>query len=261
MNVPNPKETFVHTRSSKQYVIEMLSRDEATGKPLVTYTGVETGVTWTRPLEMFMGWAYGAPRYERMVNAQATEAVESQGKESVEVVENEHGYALECRDEKGTLRVRVQLSSKPATDTAEAPVRSQGQQITELVSSSRLMHLEVKVGELENKLSDVQSVLKGMMYHKEKNEDQSGAPHWNTAETLPPVGCELMIQVPEGSYRLAAEDENSSFALTLDLDKPLELTAVRACHVQHRGNDLTYLLHGKHFQGFTIKGQFAWTYP
>lgn len=218
MNVPNPKETFVHTRSSKQYVIEMLSRDEATGKPLVTYTGVETGVTWTRPLEMFMGWAYGAPRYERMVNAQATEA-------------------------------------------AEAPVRSQGQQITELVSSTRLMHLEVKVGELENKLSDVQSVLKGMMYHKEKNEDQSGAPHWNTAETLPPVGCELMIQVPEGSYRLAADDENSSFALTLDLDKPLELTAVRACHVQHRGNDLTYLLHGKHFQGFTIKGQFAWTYP
>lgn len=215
MNVPNPKETFVHTRSSKQYVIEMLSRDEATGKPLVTYTGVETGVTWTRPLEMFMGWADGAPRFERMVNAQATEA-------------------------------------------AEAPVRSQGQQITELVSSSRLMHLEVKVGELEGKLSDVQSVLRAQLY-QEKFGAADQSKHWNSPQSLPPVGCDLVVKLPAGTYKHAAE--GAKWSLMMDLDNAEEVTVRRICHVQQRGNDLTYMIQGDAMLGFMVKGQFEWTYP
>lgn len=80
--------------------------------------------------------------------------------------------------------------------------------------------------------------------------------HMNNSGTLPPVDCDLLIKLPAGSYPHAEQA-----GLTLDIDEDLEMRVRRCCHVQSRGQDLTYVMHRGLKELFRFKGQFDWTYP
>lgn len=60
--------------------------------------------------------------------------------------------------------------------------------------------------------------------------------HFNDASTLPPVGCQLLIELDDGE----------------------RLLAVRTSYVNSRSDDLEYQL-VKYDR--VIKGRFNWTYP
>ena len=193
----------------------------------------------------------------------------------LQVRESEGDQVLECRDASGTLRVRMNLGPAECDLGASEVVMSMGESVTTPIipisKKQRLINAETRISTLEGqatelrekvtalsaKLDEVSSVVQGMLYHREK---QGTEKHWNIAEQLPPVGCDLMIKVPAGSYP-HAEGKKGFILKIMDLDEDFELRVVRACHVQQRGNALTYMLKGENFDGFMIKGQFPWTYP
>ena len=52
---PKPGQVWRHNASGGLYSIVAVGLDEATLVPVVTYFGLESGVTWTRPVAEFLG--------------------------------------------------------------------------------------------------------------------------------------------------------------------------------------------------------------
>lgn len=199
-------------------------------------------------------------------------------KARVDVVDDAGQRVMECRDAEGTLRMRVGLGHHsikfassdefgfrvhqvPADEEVDAPspyIETTTKKQRLINAETRISQLESQVTVLNEKLSNLASVLAGQAYYREKTA-ASQEPHWNTSQTLPPVGCDLLINLPAGSYQFTAQEGRLS--MSLDLDERTTFRASRVCHVQTRGNDLTYQLVGEAFNGFQVKGQFSWTYP
>lgn len=80
--------------------------------------------------------------------------------------------------------------------------------------------------------------------------------HWNKPEDLPPVGCDLLIKVPEDTKVVTAGKEGAAH-MGYVTDKELIVKVFRTSHLADRAGDMEYRLP----DNSTVTGRFPWTYP
>lgn len=195
-------------------------------------------------------------------------------KASVEILETDEDRMMECRDHNGTLRVRMTLGPNDLTNGVAESAPTPTPYIEPTTKKQRLINAETRITQLEGDLAATRAqvdslvasresmtqVLSGMLYHKETVVAANQSKHWNSPRSLPPVGCDLVLKLPKGEYPYGGATEGM-VRLVITLDEGVEVKATRICHVQQRGNDLTYSIQCDDFPDFTVKGQFEWTYP
>lgn len=148
-------------------------------------------------------------------------------------------YLIVSCDENGQARVSMTTNEGGAVEAIETQTLIDRNREKSKGKKARIAALEAKVEQLKAELAAY-----------------ADGTHMNNSGTLPPVDCDLLIKLPAGSYPHAEQP-----GLTLDIDEDLEMRVRRCCHVQSRGQDLTYVMHRGLKELFRFKGQFDWTYP
>lgn len=78
---------------------------------------------------------------------------------------------------------------------------------------------------------------------------------WNKPEDLPPVGCDLLIKVPEGTRVLHVKTDRGSMGY--DTEREQVFKVFRTGHLANRDGEMEYRLP----DNSTVTGRFPWTYP
>lgn len=199
-------------------------------------------------------------------------------KAGVEVFEEDGQRIMECRDAAGALRVRMSLGSHPINFASSDDLGTQVHQVAAAEDSAptptpyvetttkkqRLIRAEARIAQLEGDLASTRAQVDSLVASRSAasvpKTKEIAEKHWNSSRSLPPVGCGLVIKLPKGEYPYGGATEGM-VRLVITLDEGVEVMATRICHVQQRGNDLTYSIQCDDFPDFTVKGQFEWTYP
>lgn len=148
-------------------------------------------------------------------------------------------YLIVSCNEDGQARVSMTTDEGGAVEAIETQTLIDRNREKSKGKKARIAALEAKVEQLKAELAAY-----------------ADGTHMNNSGTLPPVDCDLLIKLPAGSYSHTEQP-----GLTLDIDEDMEVRVRRCCHVQSRGQDLTYVMHRGLKELFRFKGQFDWTYP
>ncbi|WP_443699574.1 hypothetical protein [Pseudomonas sp.] len=148
-------------------------------------------------------------------------------------------YLIVSCDEDGQARVAMTTSEQIAVEEIEVQTLIDRNREKSKGKKARIAALEAKVEQLKAELAAY-----------------ADGTHMNNSGTLPPVDCDLLIKMPAGEYEHAEVE-----GLVLTIDSDVDMRVRRSCHVQSRGQDLTYVMYRGMKELFRFKGQFDWTYP
>lgn len=256
LNTPKKGEVYRHQNGVK-YRIEGIARvDNDYQELLVVATGPD-GVMWARPIGNFMGLRGGKPRFEKVDEVMDHPGVTFQG--SPKLVQFEPGSAQSVTDSLGVIKAEngswelrkdgILAISEGLRSKAEPYAVIDG--VTYLTQAA-LEKSWLNLDSLEVGKAMVGEVMVRSIPVARSITDPNGEYHWNRPEDLPPVSCDLLIKVPEGTKMVM--DVSGSYSFTTE-EKIFKV--FRTSHLADRAGDMEYRLP----DNSTVTGRFAWTYP
>lgn len=264
---PKPGDVYRH-QNGVEYRVDKLARVDNEDQDLMVVATGPDGISWARKIGNFLGLKNGKPRFVKVDSQVNHPGITFEGRskdsggprtilffepgsarsvtESLATVKAEHGtWSLSAE---GFLTIRVQDEEiQPYAIIDGVTYLSQA-----VLEKSWLNLADLKV-EPANYSVHVSQTANGQPYVSGMH--LSDEYHWNKPEDLPPVGCDLLINVPAGT-KVALSDPRSIHA-SYDTTCDRIIKVFRTSHLADRAGDMDYRLPDNSI----VTGRFPWTYP
>lgn len=269
LNTPKKGEVYRH-QNGIDYYVEGLARVDNDYQELHVIATGPDGVMWARPIGNFMGLRQGKPRFEKVDSKEYVHpgVAFSGGRDQGATVEFTGNTAdkvvsalnhISAHDGSWTLTKdgALIISAGKAQDKAPTcepfAVVNGVTYLNQGEFDSAFLDLEsLKIRQVVTSLGVTRTVpISGPC-----TVPDDEAFHWNLPEDLPPVGCTLLIKVPQGTKVVTAGKEGSSH-MGYHTDKDLIFNVFRTSHLANRYGDMEYRMP----DNSTVTGRFPWTYP